>query len=1252
MIRRRLAIALASLGAAGCASSPSGDTLATLRTVQADVAEVEVADTLDLAMQSYRRYLEETPTSAMTPEAMRRLADLKLEKEFGIAGGQPTRRWSEMAAPDAGIAGMDARGRATQGAVAEDARGRATQARAGMPAVEQRTEQLPGAVADAGAAPSEIGSVADAPAPTIADAAAESDEEFERRTTLEARLLPAAAFDLPVTGTEGVAQSGPLEAIVLYERLLTEYPNYERRDQVLYQMARAYDELGRTEEAMDIMQRLVGEFGYSRYNDEVQFRRGEYFFTRRRFREAEPAYETIVAAGARSEFYELALYKLGWALYKQDFYEEALHRYMALLDYKLSVGYAFDQAHAEEDERRVADTFRVISLSFSNLGGSDVLAEYFGAHGGRSYEDRVYQNLGEFYFDKQRYADAANVYDSFVDRYPFHRTSPDFSMRIVGIYEAGDFPKLVVEAKKSFATQYGLESAYWQHFDSAERPEVLGYLKTNLHDLANHYHALYQEPAIEEEQPANYAEALVWYRAFLASFPEDLESPGINYQLADLLLENDDFGDAAFEYERTAYAYAPHERAAAAGYAAIFAHREQLAAASAEHEAEVKRATVESSLKFASTFPEHEHAAVVLGAAAEDLYALGDFAAAAAAARTLIERYPTADAALRRMAWTVVAHSSFDLADYPAAEPAYAEVLALTPAEDETRQALVDNLAASIYKQAERANEAQDYRAAAGHFLRIAQRAPSSSIRPAAEYDAAAALMKLEDWTAAAAVLDGFRAAFPGHELNREATKQLAFVYRADGESSLAAAEYERVAAEAADPELKREALLSAGELYEEASDVDSALGVYERYVAEFAQPVDIAMETRSKVAEMHRARGDEPRYHEQLVALVAADAAAGAERTDRTRYLAAQAGLVLAQPHYAAFRAVELVPPFEQNLARKRELMDTALAAFEALVEYEVGEVTTAATFHMAEIYSTFSRALLDSERPTGLSAAELAEYEDVLEEEAFPFEERAIEVHQANVELMIAAGIYNRWIEQSFARLAALVPGRYAKEEQSIGLLGAIETFTYRAPGAAEPATAAPPGAEPEARRARAPAAKGPAIRLDVLAGAGFTITDATRVSPEVRERYLAAIGYLEQGLYERGVAELEAVTTQTPELANPHVDLGLAYALTGRLADAAGSLERALALSATHPIAHEELGLVYRKQARFADARAQYEQALALYPEFHLANRNLAILCDLYQRDFACALRHYDAYLALVPDDEQVAVWVADIKARTGQ
>src|SRR5690606_28097206 len=98
------------------------------------------------------------------------------------------------------------------------------------------------------------------------------DEEFERRTTAAlAFAVPASGIDLP--GAEVVGSSGPLEAIAIYQQLLAEYPSYERSDQVLYQMARAYDELGRTEEAMAVMERVVAEHAYSKYLDEVQFRR-------------------------------------------------------------------------------------------------------------------------------------------------------------------------------------------------------------------------------------------------------------------------------------------------------------------------------------------------------------------------------------------------------------------------------------------------------------------------------------------------------------------------------------------------------------------------------------------------------------------------------------------------------------------------------------------------------------------------------------------------------------------------------------------------------------------------------------------------------------------------------------------------------------------------------------------------------------------------------------------------------------------
>ena len=261
------------------------------------------------------------------------------------------------------------------------------------------------------------------------------------------------------------------------------------------------------------MEQLIAAYPNSKYLDEVHFRRAEHFFTRKKYRDAEGSYEAIIAMGPVSEYYELALYKLGWSLYKQDLYDEALHRYVALLDYKVSIGYDFDAQHDEGDERRIADTFDIISLSFSNLGGPEAVQQYFGANGKRSYEDRVYRNLGEYYLTKLRYHDAAKSYNTFIAQYPLHRRSPHFSMRVIEIYETGRFPQLVLDSKKAFASNYGLSAEYWRHFDVQQSPEVLSYLKSNLRDLANHYHAQYQDKGAAEQKVANYGEAARWYRA-------------------------------------------------------------------------------------------------------------------------------------------------------------------------------------------------------------------------------------------------------------------------------------------------------------------------------------------------------------------------------------------------------------------------------------------------------------------------------------------------------------------------------------------------------------------------------------------------------------------------------------------------------------------------------------------------------------------------------------------------------------------
>src|SRR5438093_7401446 len=92
MRRLSIPIVLWLASMAGCAARTNktvgtAGTLAELRHVRPDVQEVKVEQGLEQAMQNYRRFLDEAPETSMTPEALRRLADLQLEKQFGIRAG-------------------------------------------------------------------------------------------------------------------------------------------------------------------------------------------------------------------------------------------------------------------------------------------------------------------------------------------------------------------------------------------------------------------------------------------------------------------------------------------------------------------------------------------------------------------------------------------------------------------------------------------------------------------------------------------------------------------------------------------------------------------------------------------------------------------------------------------------------------------------------------------------------------------------------------------------------------------------------------------------------------------------------------------------------------------------------------------------------------------------------------------------------------------------------------------------------------
>jgi tetratricopeptide (TPR) repeat protein len=1041
-----------------------------------------------------------------------------------------------------------------------------------------------------------------------------------------------------------VASLGALGGTIeMYEQLLGSYPNYAKNDLVLYQLARAYEAEGRNDDSLATLDRLIARYPSTAHRAEAEFRRGETLFVLKRYRDAERAYEQVLTRGEATGFYEQSLYKHCWALFKQQLYDESLVSFFGLLDRQLGTDNSATgdrdpavlySAMGRAQQELVDDTFRVVSIGFSYLDGPESISRHFNRRGARPYGFIAYTNLGDLYLEQERFQDAADAYHAFVDLDPYHAKAPLLQVEVIEAFKKGEFADLVLEGKENFVETYGPGSPYWQRFTFEQQPEVVAHLKSNVTDLAAYHHA----EAQKSKDQAEYAAAARWYRAYLQSFPDDANAGETNFLLAEVLFESGNYRDAATEYERTAYAYAFHANGGEAGYAALLAyakHEEELRGAP---RAEWHRQGIDSALRFADAYPAHEQAPVVQTDAAEKLFALGEFLRARDVGRAVVARTPAVEPKLQRTAWAVVAHSEFDLADFLAAEAAYQQLAAFVPGNDPERGQIVERIASSIYKQGEQARAAGQIDVAVNHFLRVAQAAPGSTVRATAEYDAGAALIKLGDWQRATSVLESFRASFPNHALAADVTANLAVAYVEAGNSARAASEFERIADGDGTVEIKREALWRSAELYASTGQSVAAAGAFARFVERYPRPVAESVEARQKLIDLASAAGSHAERLRWMQDLVTADAMAGSERTDRTRYLAAKSQLELATPTRDAFLRTRLVVPLDRSLEAKQARMQDALAAYGKAADYGVAEVTTAANYEIAELYHALSKDLYASERPPELTAEELEQYDILLEEQAFPFEEEAIELHETNA-ARTAEGVYDEWVKKSLTALAKLSPGRYAKAE--IG-----ETFVEALTPHTAPAVAVDDERGGRDRRRDRRAAEDAAVSAAVAIEAALVVPAAAAAAHARALAALRAENWLEAEL------ELEPLTLEYPQYPGPHVNLATVYRKDGRSDEARGALERALGAEPGHAAANTQLGILLREQGQFAEAEAAYRRALSSDPDHALAHYNLGVLLDVYLRRTAEALEHYELYQSsLAEPNETVGRWIIDLRRRAG-
>ncbi|GAB2704230.1 tetratricopeptide repeat protein [Aliiglaciecola aliphaticivorans] len=849
-------------------------------------------------------------------------------------------------------------------------------------------------------------------------------------------------------------------AIAQYQSILERHPQQRENAEVLYQLAKAHDLQGESQQSLDVIDELLRQYPNTLYLAELQFRRGEILFNNQDYVSAIQAYQTVLDQGPNTDYFMTAAYMLGWSYFKLELYEDALIAFTQLLDQKLpnSVidSQMLRQLNAQQqlerlpvgEKRLVNDSIRIMALLFSYQGAEQSVKTFYQQVGERHYEYLLYDRLGQQFLNEDRFRDSALVYRGFTDVHPEHNQAPVFAVKQIDAYILGEFPTLVLPAKQDFVDQYGINGPFWQEWGQLIQEDVKPFLKKYIQELAQYEHSKAQLLTKAVNQPTQeqldkvadnrqkaqvaYAKAASLYCEFIETFPYDDLTPQITFNLAESLFEAQNYQQAIVAYERYAYEYLNEPKAAEAGYAAILAFRalrEGLTDASLQQQWQDEQ--LASQQQFVNRFGADPRAVDVQYDTMQQQFDLQRYLPAIRSAETILAWQPEVNPERKMAGQLVIAHSEFALQQYQQAELSYEQILAQLTQDDPRYNDMLERLAASIYKQAE-ANLGKQYLALAiEDFLRVIAKTPTSSARVNAQYDAATYLMEMQQWPEAIGLLEDFRVRFASHPLAENIQEKLIFAYQQNQNWLPAADELKQLWQANPDSEEGREALYIAAQYYHKAEQRDSALDTYRTYAHRYPLPFDEVTEARFQMSEFYLQSNEPSKRRFWLKKLIQGDAQASVDRTDRSRYLAAMASMVFAEDSVQAFNRVKLSLPLNKSLNKKRQVLDEALSALNATLEYKIAEFSTVANFKIGEIYGQLARDLMDSERPKGLSALELEQYNILLEEQAYPFEEQAINIHEANIQ-RTWQGVYDRWVKESFDALSELLPGRYNKQEQ----------------------------------------------------------------------------------------------------------------------------------------------------------------------------------------------------------------------------
>jgi len=501
-----------------------------------------------------------------------------------------------------------------------------------------------------------------------------SDDHIVAMREYEERMKVLDADKQAATPAEPQVDFGA--SIGIYRKLIGQFPDYRLNDGAYYLLGYCLEKQNDFEKGRDAYQQLIAKYPKSKFTTEAWVRIGEYYFDAynepNALAKAADAYEHAILDKAHP-LYDKALYKLGWAYYRMDRFEDAVSRFLALADHYQALAKAKGDEEVGGDLRTEALQYTAISFADEKWGSLAKAQETFQKMGGRPYEAEIYRRIGNVYFDQTKHSEAIEAYRIVLQKDGLAKDAPQVQQRIVQAFERDRKLEEAFLESERLATLFGPGSAW--HEKWRREPDVLAQAaelaEKSLYSAAIYHHqqALqFKQEGKFDQAKAAFDGAAKAYGGYLQKFPKSKNAYEMQFYLAECLYNSFQFLDAAKNYEAVRDSTRDNKFFKDATFAAVLSYQKEielevkqgklkdvkpvLSKDRAEGEkivpiafAEVEHRLIGASDTFVARLGADERAAGIAYKAAELFYAHNDFAEARKRFETVIQTYPKSEVA-------------------------------------------------------------------------------------------------------------------------------------------------------------------------------------------------------------------------------------------------------------------------------------------------------------------------------------------------------------------------------------------------------------------------------------------------------------------------------------------------------------------------------------------------------------------------------------------------------------------------------